>query len=284
MSTSQQIQIDGGGGARLSVRRCGQPDGPPVVLVHGFCQSHLAWAHQLLDPALHAFDLWAPDLRGHGLSEKPVPPEAYQDGLLWANDLAAVIAAAGNRPVTLVAWSYAGYIVADYLAHHGNERVAAINLVGSAVKKVPDLAHLVGPAFKSHVADLVSEDLLTTMKGMRKLVLECSRLPLGHEALELAQMVACMTPHYVKKAMLSRAVEHDAHWRALEVPVLITHGRHDSVILPGMVDVTQGVLPQSRVSWYEDCGHSPFSEAPARFNLELAQLVHSTLRQAAVPS
>lgn len=273
MSSSQLLQVEGGGATRLSVQRCGRPDGPPVVLLHGFCQSHLAWSEQLCDPALQAFDLWAPDLRGHGLSDKPVAPGAYQDARLWADDLAAVIRAAGNRPVTLVAWSYAGYIVADYLAAHGPGRVAAVNLVGAAVKKVPDLGHLVGAGFKSTVADLTSADLLTTLKGVRKLALECTRQPLGREALELAQMVACMTPHYVRQAMLARTVAQDAAWHSLQAPVLVTHGRHDAVILPGMVDVTQALLPHSRVSWYEDCGHSPFSESPERFNRELARLV-----------
>lgn len=273
MSNVELVQVKGGDGARLSVRRCGRPDGPLVVLLHGFCQSHLAWSNQWCDPALQAFDLWVPDLRGHGLSDKPAPPAAYQEGRLWADDLAAIIRAAGNRPATLVAWSYAGYIVADYLAVHGAQRVAAVNLVGAAVKKVPDLGHLVGAAFKAHVADLTSDDLLTTLKGVRKLALECSRLPPGAEALALAERVACMTPHDVRKAMLARTVDHDAQWRALTAPVLVSHGRHDSVILPGMVDVTQQLVPHGRVSWYEDCGHSPFSESPARFNRELAQLV-----------
>ena len=55
------------------------------------------------------------DLRGHGLSEKPLGPEHYASGKLWADDLAAVIEQIGLERPTLVAWSYGGYVVADYL-------------------------------------------------------------------------------------------------------------------------------------------------------------------------
>lgn len=273
MTHNHSFRIQGADGVRLNVQRCGRPDGPLVVLLHGFCQSHLAYQHQLDDPLLHDCDMWAPDLRGHGLSDKPVAAPAYQEGRLWADDLAAVIGAAGGRPAVLVAWSYAGYVVADYLAHHGASCIAAVNLVGAPIRKEPALAHAVGAAFKAHVADLCSEDLLATVRGARKLALECTRQAQPEAQLRLAEMVACMTPHTARQAMLARTVVQDASWRELPAPVLISHGRHDTVILPDMVAITRALLPHAQVSWYEDCGHSPFSESPRRFNAELRALI-----------
>ncbi len=54
-----------------------QGDGPAVVLLHGFPDSHRLWRDQL--PALHAagFRTVAPDLRGFGESAKPGAVEDY---------------------------------------------------------------------------------------------------------------------------------------------------------------------------------------------------------------
>lgn len=52
-------------------------DGPPVVLLHGFPDSHLLWRHQV--PALvgAGYRVIVPDLRGFGESSKPADVERY---------------------------------------------------------------------------------------------------------------------------------------------------------------------------------------------------------------
>lgn len=37
--------------------------------------------------------------------------------------------------------------------------------------------------------------------------------------------------------------------------------------------MTAAAIRGSRLSWYEDCGHSPFFEYAERFNRELAEFV-----------
>jgi pimeloyl-ACP methyl ester carboxylesterase len=259
-------------GTRLATYRTGDPSGPLVVFIHGFCQSHYSFVNQLQSDQLADCDMLAFDLRGHGLSEKPVDASSYQNAELWAADLQAVLGLAPGKQATVVAWSYAGYIVGDYLSCFGKSQLAALNLVGAAIKKNADVAHAVGPAFKTHVADLVSDDLLTTLRGVRKLTVDCTHRPMENGVRDLLERVACMTPHYVRRAMLSREVDNDRAWQDFAQPTVISHGRHDAVLLPAMADVTKAVLPAAEISWY-DAGHSPFLEVPLRFNIELRRLV-----------
>ena len=76
--------VRGGGGLRLHVREWGKADGPPILFMHGFSQSHLCWAKQYHSALAQKFRLVAYDLRGHGMSEAPPEPGHYTNGRLWA--------------------------------------------------------------------------------------------------------------------------------------------------------------------------------------------------------
>ena len=70
-------EVYGGGGLRLHVREWGRPDGQPIVLIHGWSQNHLCWAHQYDSALADEFRLVAYDLRGHGMSDAPLDAAHY---------------------------------------------------------------------------------------------------------------------------------------------------------------------------------------------------------------
>jgi pimeloyl-ACP methyl ester carboxylesterase len=55
-----------------------QGEGPLVLLLHGFPESSYAWRNQLPALARAGFRAAAPDLRGYGLSERPLGVRAYR--------------------------------------------------------------------------------------------------------------------------------------------------------------------------------------------------------------
>ncbi len=59
---------------------------------------------------------------------------------------------------------------------------------------------------------------------------------------------------------------------ALEVPLLVTQGRADTVVLPAMAEHVLAICPTAEASWYDGVGHLPHLEEPERFNRELAEL------------
>jgi len=56
------------------------------------------------------------------------------------------------------------------------------------------------------------------------------------------------------------------------LPVLVSHGRQDQIVLPSMAERVLHVCPTAEPSWYEATGHMPFLEDRTRFNRELTDL------------
>jgi non-heme chloroperoxidase len=79
-------------------------------------------------------------------------------------------------------------------------------------------------------------------------------------------------PARVRGNLAAREIDDDDVLRTLAVPVLMTHGRADSVVLPTMAEHIVATCPAAEASWYDGVGHLPHIEAPERFNRELAEL------------
>jgi non-heme chloroperoxidase len=266
-------EVRGGGGLRLHVREWGRPDGPPILLIHGLSQSHLCWAKQYQSALAKEFRLVAYDLRGHGMSQAPLDAKHYTDGKLWAVDVAAIIEQLRlDRPV-LVGWSYGGFVICDYLRAHGQERIGAIDLVGGVVTLGPAaFGTLIGPGFLDHFPDVTADDLPTNIRGMRALVKGWPAAPYPAEEVETLLCSGMTVPARVRANLGARQIDGDDVLRTLEVPLLVSHGRADTVVRPAMAEHVLATCPTAEASWYEGVGHTPFLEQPERFNRELAAL------------
>jgi non-heme chloroperoxidase len=269
----QKHTVRGGGGLRLHVREWGKPDGQPILFIHGWSQNHLCWAKQYESSLADEFRLVAYDLRGHGMSEAPLEPENYTAGKLWADDVAAIVDELRlDRPV-LVGWSYGAFVISDYVRAYGQDRITAINFV-EGVTKLGEVAFgtLIGPGFLDHFVDATADDLPTNIRAMRSFVKTCLVKPLSSDDVETAICWNVVVPATIRAALAAREIDDDDVLRTLEVPVLLTHGRLDSVVLPAMAEHVLATCPTAEVSWYDGVGHAPHLEEPERFNRELAEL------------
>jgi non-heme chloroperoxidase len=271
-------EVRGGGGLRLHVREWGLPDGQPIVLIHGWSQNHLCWAHQYDSALADEFRLVAYDLRGHGMSDAPLEAAHYTDAALWADDLAAVIEALDLQRSVLVGWSYGGFVICDYIRRHGQDHVAAINLVEGCVKLGESaFGTLIGPGFLDHFVDATADDLPTNIRAMRSFVRTCLARPIDPDELETAVCWNVTVPAKVRAHLGARHIDGDDVLTTLDVPVLVTQGRADTVVLPAMAEHILATAPTATASWYDGVGHAPHIEAPDRFNQELADLRLSSL-------
>ncbi|MET0414783.1 MAG: alpha/beta hydrolase [Actinoplanes sp.] len=266
-------EVRGGGGLRLHVREWGKADRPPILLIHGWSQNHLCWVKQYESALADEFRLVAYDLRGHGMSEAPLEPEHYTDDRLWADDVAAIIQELGLDRAVLVGWSYGAFAICDYVSAHGQDRIAAINFVEGAAKLgEAAFGTLIGPGFLGHFVDATADDLPTNIQAMRSFVRACVVKPVSDDDLETAVCWNVVVPARVRANLGGREIDDDDVLRALEVPLLVTQGREDTVVLPAMAEHLLATCPTAEASWYDGVGHAPHLEEPDRFNRELAAL------------
>jgi pimeloyl-ACP methyl ester carboxylesterase len=125
-----------GDGVELEVNVDGDPDGPPVLLVHGFPDSAYLWRHQieaLTDAGLRTI---APDMRGFGASDKPAAVEDYRLTHAVA-DLVAVLDALEIEQAKVVGHDWGAAVVWIFAALHPDrvERLVAMSVGHPAAQK-----------------------------------------------------------------------------------------------------------------------------------------------------
>ena len=180
----------------------------------------------------------------------------------------------------LVGWSYGAFVICDYVRAYGQDRIAAIDFVEGAVKLgEAAFGTLIGPGFLDHFADATADDLPTNIRGDARLRQgvpgEAARRPTTSRP-RCAGTSSCRRA--IRANLAAREIDDDDVLRALEVPLLVTHGRADTVVLPAMAEHVLATCPTAEASWYDGVGHVPHLEEPERFNRELAALTRGRVR------
>ena len=261
-------------GLTISAQDWGNPNGPEILFIHGFSQSHMSWMRQVDSDLAKEFHIVTYDLRGHGNSDKPLDPARYKDSKAWGDEVQAVMDAAGLKRPVLVGWSYAGRVISDYVTTHGAGKLAGIDFVDASIKFIPEF---VGDNLKN-LQPMGSEDLATNIAATRDFLHGCfSKQP---SAADYETMLAfnMMVPPTVRNGLGGRPLDATEVMSKLKIPVLVTHGAQDRNSKLDNAKYTASVIPGAKLSVYEGVGHSPFYEDTPRFNAELAAFVRDANR------
>ena len=253
-------------GLSLSTQSWGNLDAPAIVFVHGFGQCHLSWLPQIRSQLQQDFHLITYDLRGHGESAKPLDRASYQTNRLWADDLIAVMDAAGVQRAVLVAWSFGGRTALDVLDLYGEGRFAGLNLVGANILDAPEYRGTGSVPLRPLMA---SEDLSVSIPAVRAFLRLCFTIMPDQDTLEEILAFNMVVPPAVRGMLHGRTLQPESMLAALQLPVLVTIGEQDALApLVGARRVA-AIIPRAALSVYDGIGHSPFYEAADRFNAEL---------------
>ena len=124
------------GEVELFARTGGDPAKPPLLLLHGYPQTHAMW-HRVARRLAADFSLVIPDLRGYGDSAKPGPaamPEAdhaLHSKRAMAADMAALMSGLGHRRFFVAGHDRGGRVAHRLALDHAEriERLALIDIV-----------------------------------------------------------------------------------------------------------------------------------------------------------
>jgi len=93
---SQYARVNG-----LNMHYVTAGEGPPVLLLHGFPDTHAVWRRQIPALAAAGFKVIAPDLRGYGKTDMPLDVSAYAVDFV-ADDVLQLMDALGIDLATVV--------------------------------------------------------------------------------------------------------------------------------------------------------------------------------------
>lgn len=252
------------GGLSLELAEAGA-GGRPLLLVHGFTGSKDDYL-PFLDPlAARGWHAVAPDLRGHGGSDKPEGEDAY-DLPMFATDLLALADALGWERFALLGLSLGG-MIAQELVIDRPERVSALVLMDTAPGPVHVDAELVERA-RRLVREQGMAALLEVMSGDSEQ--DPMKTPASRRLLRERPEYADESDRRflgssrdmwlsVSEQLLTRP-DRLRQLGALAVPTLVIAGEQDP-LLPDC-EAMAHAIPGARFAVIPDAGHSPHLENP----------------------
>ena len=244
--------------------------GSPVLLVHGFGQFLEVWWFNI-GPLSQHYQVYAMDLPGHGLSEKPAVDCTFSIVTEFIIDF---MEALGIGHASLIGHSMGGSICLDE-AINFPDKVDRIILVdsGGLSEKVPLLYRLcalpvlgdilVRPTIKAGVRhgikrafynpDLVTEDMVNlNYELLRKPGVKAAMLSIIRSGISISRS----NPETIITDKL----------RLVKVPTLLIHGAQDAVIPLKYAQNASRLIPDCRLEIINECGHCPHLEKASEFN------------------
>ncbi|CAM3916137.1 alpha/beta hydrolase [Corallococcus sp. ZKHCc1 1396] len=251
-------------GVTLRYVEQGRRDGPVVVFLHGYTDSHHTWDLDLprFPRDLHVYAL---DQRGHGDSSRPACCYTQQ---AFARDVVAFLDAKRVPRAILVGHSM-GSFIAQQVALDAPSRVKALVLVGSA----PTVAgNEVALGLKSAV-DTLTDPVDPTF--IREFQASTFVRPVPASYLDTLVAESAKLPARVWQDSLDGLIaeDHSARLGSLRVPTLIIGGDQDGFFSVAEQRALARAIRGSTYLLYPETGHAPHAERPRRFVDDVSHFV-----------
>jgi len=269
-------------GHRVSYR-CGG-SGPLLVLIHGITSSSASWEPVLPALAEH-FTIIAPDLLGHGQSDKPAGDYSLGSHACLVRDL---MLALGHEQGTIVGHSLGGGI-AMQAAYQFPELVGRLVLVssGGLGREVSLFLRAVTLPGAEVVLPLIASRPVLDAGSVISRVIGRIGLQAGSDLAEIARGIASLNDIGARRAFVhtarsvidpfgQRVDARDRLYLAEAVPSLLVWGEADPIIPAEHGRRAHGLMPGSRLEVFDAAGHFPHVDEPLRFSRVLRDFVNAT--------
>jgi pimeloyl-ACP methyl ester carboxylesterase len=258
--------------------------GPALLLLHGLGCDHTTWS-SVIDSLARRYTVVAPDLLGHGRSDKPRAD--YSVGG-YANGMRDLLTVLGIDKVTVVGHSLGGGVAMQF-AYQFPERTERMVLVapgGFGPEVTPLIRAVTTPGFHEVTGVLTLPGIrhLSTL-GLR--VLARSPIPGTRDLVEVADILDSFADSRTRAA-IRHVVRAVVDWRGQVItmtdrayltehmPMCVIWGDRDMVIPVRHAVVAEAVSPGARIEVIPNAGHFPHKDHPQRFVKLLNDFIRST--------
>ena len=250
-------------------------DGPALLLLHGIGNNCQTWAG-VIDRLAESYTVIAPDLLGHGNSDKPRGDYSIAG---YANGMRDLLSVLDIEQATVVGHSLGGGIALQF-AYQFPERCQRLALVGSGG---------LGPELSAglRAATLPGAELvltaLTDVSGPLRLgfqVLERIGRAIGWRRVgdlaEAGDALLALKDAEARRAFLrtlrgvvdarGQAVTAlDRLYLADSIPMLVIWGSRDPIVPALHAETVRSLVPSARIEVFAGAGHWPHLDEPDRF-------------------
>lgn len=276
-------------GTALHVEQWGT--GPAIVLAHGFSLNLTSWHYQIIDLGRDQ-RVVAYDQRGHGRSGRPPDGRWGLDAL--AEDLDAVVRAAGPGPVVVMGHSMGGMAILEFASRFPEaigSRVAAIVLVDTTSADV-----------LGGIVPGVGRYVQATIQGLQEAAMRAVASNAGHvetirgraaniqyigtrfmgfgprpspSKVGFVERMLSETPADVAVSLIPTLTAMDVSGvlETIDVPALIVVGTHDRLTPPGAARRLSQAVKDSELHVIRGAGHMAMLEKPEEFNERLRRFL-----------
>ncbi|HEV3266391.1 MAG TPA: alpha/beta fold hydrolase [Acidimicrobiales bacterium] len=257
--------------------------GPPLLLLHGIAGSSRTW-RDVIPRLTDRFTVIAPDLMGHGQSEKPIGDYSLGAFASGIRDLLEVLSI--DR-TTVVGQSFGGG-VAMQLAYQHPERCERLVLVdsGGLGREVSWMLRFMTLPGSEYVMPVIFPGFVRNWGDSLFRKINDNGIHLGRFG-EMWSAYASLAESENRKAF-ARTIRSvidpggqtvsamDRLYLATPMPTLIIWGDRDDIIPVSHAHAAHQAIPGSQLVIIEGVGHFPQIEAPEQFVAALLDFVEST--------
>lgn len=271
-------------GYRRAYRVAGS--GPALLLIHGIGDNSSTWDEAQTRLA-ERFTVIAPDLLGHGKSDKP---RADYSVSAYANGMRDLLSFLGIDRATIVGHSLGGGVALQF-AYQFPQCVERLVLVssGGVAKDVNIVLRAASLPFVAESLPLLQlPGALPSARfagGLLDKALRASGLQLD---IPEALRILADLPEPTASSAFARTLRAVVDWRGQAVtmldrwylaewiPVQFVWGARDRVIPVDHARLAHAAMPGSRLEVFDEAGHFPFHADPARFVRVVEEFVDAT--------
>ncbi|MDF2824005.1 MAG: hypothetical protein K0R68_1413 [Mycobacterium sp.] len=271
-------------GYRRAFRIAGS--GPALLLIHGIGDNSTAWS-TVQSKLAQRFTVIAPDLLGHGQSDKP---RADYSVAAYANGMRDLLGVLDIEKVTVVGHSLGGGVAMQF-AYQFPQLVDRLILVGSGgVTKDVNIALRVAslPMGGEALALLRLPMVLPAVQLAGKVAGGLfGTTALGNELPNVLRILRDL-PEPTASSAFTRTLRAVVDWRGQvvtmldrcylteSVPVQLIWGERDVVIPVSHARMAHAAMPGSQLEIFKRSGHFPFHDDPDRFVEVVERFIDST--------